>query len=104
MKKRIIASQGIYDYFKVSKFIFLIEGSFSKNCINTYMKCNKIPFLWRNFFLKIASIGEYVYNFCNRPVNDFRRHCREWYLYNNTDGDDIRMLDFDMNNNYGAYW
>ena len=25
------------------------------------------------------------------------------YIYNNTDGDDIRMLDDEMNN-YGAYW
>ena len=35
---------------------------------------------------------------------DFHRHCREWYLYNNTDGEDIRMLHEEINNNYGAHW
>ena len=64
------------------------------------MKCYNIPRII--FFLKIANNREYVY-FCNRQFNDFHRHCREWYLYNNTDGDDIPMLDDEMNNNYGAY-
>ena len=55
-------------------------------------------------FPKIANNGVYVYIFCNRPFNDFHRHCREWYLYDNTDGDDIRMLNDEMNNIYDAYW
>ena len=68
------------------------------------MKCNNIPLLWRKFLLKIANNKDYRYNFCNRPFNDFHRQCREWYLYNNTDGDDIQMLDNEMNNKYGAFW
>ena len=67
------------------------------------MKRNNIPRLWRTFFLNVANKRNYVYNFCNRPSNDFQRHCRECYLYNNTDGDDIRMLN-DEKINYGAYW
>ena len=67
------------------------------------MKCNNIPILWRIFSLKIANNRYHVYTFCNRPFNDFRRHCREWYLYDNTDGDDIQKLDDEMNN-YGVYW
>ena len=81
----------------------LIEGSISKNVINTYMKCNNIPRLWTIFFLEIVYSRDCVYNFCNRPYYNFHRHCSEWYLYNNTDGDDIRMLNYEMNN-YGAYW
>ena len=67
------------------------------------MKCDNIPLLSRKFFSKIANNRENVYNFCSRPLKDFHRHCREWNLYNNTDADDIRLLDDDMNN-YGAYW
>ena len=53
------------------------------------MKSNDIPLLWRKLFLNIANNRDYVYNYCNRPFNKFHRHCREWYLYNNTTGDDI---------------
>ena len=67
------------------------------------MKCNNIPLLWRKFFLNIANNRDYVYKYCNRPLNDFHRHCREWYLNNNTVEDDIRMLNDEMNI-YGAYW
>ena len=66
------------------------------------MKCNIIPMLWRKFFLNMASNRDFVYNFCNRPFIDFHRHCREGYLHNNTDEDDIRMLNDEMNS-YGAY-
>ena len=68
------------------------------------MKCNNVPLLWKNFFLNIVNNRNLVYNFCKRPFNEFHRHCREWYLYNNTDGDDVRVLEYDMNNNYAAYW
>ena len=100
----MIPSQGSYEYIKTNKLIISIEGNISKNAINTYLKCINIPRLWRKFFLKIANNKDYVYNFCKRAYNDFHRHCRELCLYNNTDGDDIRMLDDEMNNNYGAYW
>ena len=80
-----------------------MEGSISKNVMNTYMNCNNIKRLWRVFFSKNANNRVYVYNFCNRPYTDFHRHCREWSLYNNTDGDDIRMLNDEMVI-YGAYW
>ena len=60
----------------------------------------QIPMLWRLFFKNIVNNRDYVYNFCNRSLCRFDRHCHEWYLYNlvknNTDGDDgddIRMLD-----------
>ena len=99
-----MASQGRYDFIKINKNIILIEGSNSKNVINTYMNCNNIPLLWRKLFLSIANNKHYVYNSCNRPFNGFTRHCRGWYLYNNTDADDIRMLNDEMNNNYGAFW
>ena len=39
LKNAIIASQGRYEYIKVNKLIFLIEGSISKIFINTFMKC-----------------------------------------------------------------
>ena len=46
------------------------------------MKCNIIPLLWRKFFLNIANNRDYVTTFCIRPLNDFDRHCRGWYLHN----------------------
>ena len=67
------------------------------------MKCNIISLLWTEFFLNIVNNRECVYNHCKRPPSRSDRHCREWYIYNNTDGDDIRMLDDEMNI-YGAYW
>ena len=73
--KTMIASQGRYENIKVNKLIIIIEGNISKIIINTYMKCNNIPLLWRKFFLKIANNKHYLYNFCNRPLNVFHRHC-----------------------------
>ena len=103
MKKTILASQARYDYIKIIKLIILIEGSFSKIVFNTYMKCNNIPLLWRKFFLNIANNRVYVFEYCNRTFRNFRRHCREWCLYNNPDDDEIRKLN-DERNSYGAYW
>ena len=56
-----------------------------------------------NIFSKLANNRDYIYKYCSRPYNSFHQHCREWYLYNNPDGDDIRMPDDEMNL-YGAYW
>ena len=68
------------------------------------MKCNNIPLLWR-IFLDIANNRDFVNNYCNRPLNRFDRHCREWYLYNlikdNTEIDYNNNLD--NNFNYGIY-
>ena len=100
----MVASQERYELFKPNNLIILIEGNISKNVMNTYMNCKNISRIWILFFLKNANNMDYVYNFCNRPFNDFHRPCRECFLYNNTDGDDIRRLDGEMNNNYGAYW
>ena len=91
-------SQGRYESFPLNKFTILKEGTISKNLINTYLKSDRLPSLWRNFFLNIANNMDYVYHFCNRPFHTFDLHCREWYLYNNNDGDDIRMLNNEMNN------
>ena len=71
--------------------------------LNAHMKCINIPFLWRKFFLNNANNRYYVYNYCNRPFNNIHRHCRESYLYINTNGGDIRLLNDEMNT-YGAYW
>ena len=101
--RTIIASQGRYELVKIKKLIGIIEGTIKKNVINTYMKSNDIPLLRRKLFLNIANNRDYVYNYCNRPFKKFHRHCREWYFYNNTTGDDIRMLNDEMKND-GAYW
>ena len=60
------------------------------------MKDGIIPLMWRKFFLKVANNRDFVYNFCNRTLNNFDRYCREWYLYNSLDADDIRMLDKEL--------
>ena len=82
IKKTITASQGRYDLIKQNEMIILIEGIVYKNVINTYMKCNNFPILWKKFFLNIANKREDVNKFCNRPFKRFDQHCRQWYLYN----------------------
>ena len=67
------------------------------------MKCDNIPLLWKKFFLNFAKNRDYVYKNCSGTFNNFNRHCRERFFYNNTDGDDIRMLNDEMNH-YGAHW
>ena len=100
-KKTIIASQRRYEYIKANKLIISIEGSISKNVINTHMKGINIPRLWRSIFTKIANNSDYVYNYCNRPYNSFHRHCHEWYFYillkKNTE------LNYDIDVNYGMF-
>ena len=62
------------------------------------MKCGNNPRLGIIFLSKIANNRDYVYKFCNRPAKKFDRYCCEWYLYNNPDADDIRMLNDELNN------
>ena len=54
IKKAVIASQNKYELFKINNLSILIEGIINKNVINTDMKSDKIPSLWRKIFLKIA--------------------------------------------------
>ena len=97
-RKREIASKGRFEMIKVNKLIFTIAVEIQKNVIDTYMKL-QTPMLWRHFFKNIATNRDCVYIFCNRPLNEIDRYCREWCLYNlvknNTDGgeDNIQMLD-----------
>ena len=67
---------------KINKLSILIEGQIYKYVINTYMKCNIIRILWRKFFLNIANSRDHVNNYCNRQLNHFDKHCREWYFQN----------------------
>ena len=68
------------------------------------MKCGNIPLFWRKLFLNNATNRDYIFDHCNRPFNNFHRHCREWYSCNNPNDDEIRILNDKRNNNYGAYW
>ena len=77
MNRTKIESNGRYEYFKIDKFTNLMEGSISKDVANTYMKCDKIPLLWRKFFLNFANNRDCVYKYCKRPFNDFHRHFSE---------------------------
>ena len=49
------------------------------------MKCDNFPLMLREIFLNIVNNRDNVNNYCNRPFNSFHRHCREWYLYNETE-------------------
>ena len=65
------------------------------------MQCGNIAMLWRKFFLNIMNNRDYIINYCNRPFNNFDRHCREWYLSHNSDDNEIRVFDDELNNNFG---
>ena len=67
---------------KINKLIFIIKGKTYKNIKNTYNKCDKIPLLWRKFFMKIANNRDYVHRYFNRPLNCCEQHCRASYIYN----------------------
>ena len=87
---------------KINKLSILIPGKIQKNVKNTDMKCDNIPFLWRKFFWNIAINRDYVNDYCNRPLNSFARHCREWFFYNNTEiysSNNLAELP-----EYGIYW
>ena len=68
------------------------------------MKCGNIPLLWRKFFLNIANNRDYIINYCNRPFINFDRPCREWYLSHNSDDNEIRVLDENLNNKNMLMW
>ena len=103
IEKTIVASNKRYEYFNINKFTIIIEGDISQNAINTYMKYGNVPLMWEKFFLSIANNRYYIFNFCNRPKNTFDRQCREWYIYNIPEANNIRMLDDEINN-YGFYF
>ena len=74
-----------------------MEGDIKKNVISTFMKCGIIHLLWRKFFLNTANIRDHIINYCNRL-------CREWFSKHNSDGDEKRVLDDNLNNNYLPLW
>ena len=43
------ASQGLYKFVRLNRLSSLLEGNIYKNVIQTYMKCNNTPKLWRIF-------------------------------------------------------
>ena len=59
-----------------------------------------MPLLWKKIFVNIANNSEYVFDYCNRPINKFHRSCPEWYLYNKPCDNEIRMLNDKLNTNY----
>ena len=61
------------------------------------MKCDSIPLLWRKFFLNIANNRCHINIYCNRPFNKFDKHCREWYLSHNSDANETRVLEDNLN-------
>ena len=68
------------------------------------MKCDINPLLWKMFFLRIANNRDHIKMYCNRPFNKFDRFCREWYLSHNSDDNETRVLDDNLNNNYLLMW
>ena len=84
--------------------MILIEGEIKQNVRNTYMSCDKIPLLWEKFFLCIANSRDYKITYCKRPFNKFDRLCREWYSSHNSDDNEIRVLDDNLNNTYMVMW
>ena len=68
------------------------------------MKGGNIPTLWRKFFLNIVNNRDYISNYCNRPFNTFDGLCREWYLGHNSDDNEIRVLDNNLNSNHMVMW
>ena len=103
VKGTLIASQGRYEFVKINKFVFVIEGEISKKVINVYMKYNNISLWWRKFFLSIAKNRGYFFNFCNRP-NGFDRHRREWYLYNLLRNSNNNQDELAEHNMYWGNW
>ena len=84
-KKTNIASKNRYELIKINTLSVKLEEKIYKKVVKTCMKFYNIPLLWRNIFLNFANNKDFVNNYCNRPLNSFDRHCREWYLHSNTE-------------------
>ena len=54
-------------------------------------------------FFEYCEIGDYIFNYCNRPFENFVKFCREWYLSHNSDDNEIRVLDDIMKNMFLAF-
>ena len=99
-RKTIIASNGRYEYRQINNFMISIKGENRKNFISTYMKCYKLPMLWRKFFLNIANNREYIINHCNGPLHKFDRLLRERNFNENPNDKEMRVFDDNLNNYY----
>ena len=53
--------------------------------------------------MNIVNNGDYIIKYCNRPIKKFDKHCREWYLSHNSDDNEIRVLDKNLNNMFFAF-
>ena len=104
VKKTIIASNRRYEYIEINKFIILIKRDIKKNVISTYMKCGNILLLCRKIFLNSVNNRDHIIKYCNRPFYKSDRLCREWYLGHNSDDNEIRVVDDNLNNIYMLMW
>ena len=68
-----------------------------KKAMSTYMKCYNIPLLWRKYFLNIANTRDHIIKYYIRPFFSFHKPCREYFLGHNSDDNEIRVLDDNLN-------
>ena len=64
----------MYKFIRPIELIIIIEGKLYKNVKNVYLKSDKIPTLWKIFFLKIANDGD-------NELQTFNQHQRERHFY-----------------------
>ena len=57
VNKRMHLSKGMYDFIRAHKWTLITQRRNYKNVVNAYLKCDKIPVLWKNFSLKIGHDG-----------------------------------------------
>ena len=61
VNKIMQSSKGMIKFFRALELTIRIQGRVRKNIVNTYLKCDNIPILWKKYYLKIAHDRGYKY-------------------------------------------
>ena len=90
-KKLTIARANGFIFNQINKLSIKIYSNLSHIDIHYPLRLGSPP-LHRQFFIKISKNRDYIQTFCNDRRNTFHFACRQWYLYNNPQGNMAQLF------------
>ena len=84
-KKLTVARQNGYIFNQINKLTKKIYSNLSHINIHYHLRLGAPP-LHRHFFIKISQNRDYIKTHCNDRRNTFHFACRQWFSYNNPQG------------------
>ena len=85
-KKLTLARERSFKFNQINKLTIKVYSNLSHIKIDYRLRLSKTSPLYYHFFRKLAHNPDYIQTHCNDINSPFHFACRQWYLYNNPQG------------------